>query len=768
MSTLAQSDPSGKPSSSVPFGDYLASETNISSPADPFQHFWQLGYRTLLPIIPPTAELHERSAFARNLARGRDDRGKVPGIRGRDGKWFGLKDWQTRSTTEEELADWSQMGAGVGLADDGGLVLVDIDARDEATADAIEQDALAILGPAPLRVGDRPKRALVYQSETTATFQVVTFEGSKGEDRVEILAKPKQMVIHGIHRKTGRPYEWTRPLTARSELTKVTPEQVTQFLEEVRSKLPRARRHDAGAVSDRSNVDQRGLKGDIERVRKAVASLPNTRDLFPHYSDMIRVGEAIHGATVDDPAAGAEIFDAWCSRWEGGDYDPDLTDARWSTFKSPHSVGADYLANLAVKHSGGVFTDAERWFDVEAGKTAATENEKAASAAAARFAFEDFDDLAADATGQTASPLVKGLLDQGAMSVLYGESNSGKTFVMLDLAFHVATGRPWSGLKTTPMLVVYVAAEGGRGFAKRVAALKSRYGCVSAVDLKVLRSQVDLLRAEADLKPLIAALRGLGRPIGFLVIDTLSRAMAGGDENSSVDMGATVKHLDALRAATGAHLAVVHHSGKNPAKGARGHSLLRAATDTEIEIADGEIIVTKQRDLERSFRKSFVLDGVTLGVDDDGDPVTSATVRVLDRPDDDQAQAPTAEEIERRERVARAACRAMKGQTTAKLAGLVSALTVELKRERVVSGASLPTVRALLVAALGDGVEVECNGQVVRMEIRQDGSGPKAPWLIVASRVPRETKISIDESSSDNLSGEFSADERLKSSGVFA
>ena len=81
--------------------------------------------------------------------------------------------------------------------------------------------------------------------------------------------------------------------------------------------------------------------------------------------------------------------------------------------------------------------------------------------------------------------------------------------------------------------------------------------------------------------------------------------MAGGDENSSVDMGAMVKHLDAIRAATKAHLMVVHHSGKNKAKGARGHSLLRAATDTEIEVDGGRIAVTKQRDIERNFRSAF-------------------------------------------------------------------------------------------------------------------------------------------------------------------
>ena len=36
---------------------------------------------------------------------------------------------------------------------------------------------------------------------------------------------------------------------------------------------------------------------------------------------------------------------------------------------------------------------------------------------------------------------VQGLLGRGALSVVYGESNCGKTFFMTDLAFHIAEGK---------------------------------------------------------------------------------------------------------------------------------------------------------------------------------------------------------------------------------------------------------------------------------------------------------------------------------------
>lgn len=247
---------------------------------------------------------------------------------------------------------------------------------------------------------------------------------------------------------------------------------------------------------------------------------------------------------------------------------------------------------------------------------------------------------AADAAlSNTNEPLIEDLLDRQAMSVLYGESNSGKTFVMLDIAFAVASGRPWAeDQKTRQGAVVYVAAEGGKGILKRIRALKARYPEAGDIPLYVVPCPVDLLRPDADLKPLIAEIHTIAETYGvaieLVVIDTLSRAIAGGNENDSQDMGALVRHLDLLRAHTRAHVAVVHHTGKDKAKGARGHSLLRAATDTEIEIDERRLTVTKQRDMEGGLALSFRLKPIDLGTDKEGRSLKSCTVAWVGPGDD--------------------------------------------------------------------------------------------------------------------------------------
>jgi len=240
----------------------------------------------------------------------------------------------------------------------------------------------------------------------------------------------------------------------------------------------------------------------------------------------------------------------------------------------------------------------------------------------------------------TDSYIVKGILGAGTMSVVYGPSNSGKTFFVLDLAFHIAAGAPWRGIRVKQAAVLYLAAEGGSGVANRIAALRMDTG-VCDIPLALRRAGMDLLHDNADLQTIYDLTREVQARGGdiptLIVIDTLSRIMAGGDENSAADMTLLIRNIDAIREATGAHIMLVHHTGKDTARGARGHSSLRAATDTEIEVQneDGNraAMVTKQRDYQGGETFPFSLKGVTLGKDQDGDDVTSCVVEATDSED---------------------------------------------------------------------------------------------------------------------------------------
>lgn len=227
--------------------------------------------------------------------------------------------------------------------------------------------------------------------------------------------------------------------------------------------------------------------------------------------------------------------------------------------------------------------------------------------------------------------LVKGWLTANGLSVVYGPSNCGKTFFVSDLAMHVAAGRPWRGRRVAKGNVVYIAAEGGRVIENRFEAMRqakpelcnhSRFHLLpSAVDL----SSVEDVTAICQLLP--------DCPLALVVVDTLARSIGEGDENSARDMSVFVQNLDQIRERTGAHVLVIHHTGKDADRGARGSSALRAAVDTEIAIsADRAVTAPKQRDLATPEPVFFDLEQVVLGVDGDDEQVTSAIVVEADAP----------------------------------------------------------------------------------------------------------------------------------------
>lgn len=218
--------------------------------------------------------------------------------------------------------------------------------------------------------------------------------------------------------------------------------------------------------------------------------------------------------------------------------------------------------------------------------------------------------------------------------MVYGESNAGKTFWTTDLACHVAAGKKWNGRRVEQGGVVYCALEGGMGFKNRVAAWKRKHAPDMVLPFAAIPASLNLLDPEADTQKLIQTIKeaweGIETPVRLIVIDTLSRALAGGNENAPDDMGALVSNMDTIRQATHASVLFIHHSGKDTAKGARGHSLLRAAIDTEIEVVAGDQVhtatVVKQRELPKGDVFGFRLDVVEIGKNRYDEPVTTCLV----------------------------------------------------------------------------------------------------------------------------------------------
>ena len=150
--------------------------------------------------------------------------------------------------------------------------------------------------------------------------------------------------------------------------------------------------------------------------------------------------------------------------------------------------------------------------------------------------------------------LISGWLNFDTVSVMYGDLNVGK-YLSLDMCWSVGRGIRWNGCETHNGVVVYVAAEGGFGIRTRIKALRVHRGDAK---FALVPCPIDLRSGKADANALIALIREVETEFGeacvLLVIDTLSRAMAGGDENSSTDMAQFVANVDRIRDATKSHV----------------------------------------------------------------------------------------------------------------------------------------------------------------------------------------------------------------------
>lgn len=244
-----------------------------------------------------------------------------------------------------------------------------------------------------------------------------------------------------------------------------------------------------------------------------------------------------------------------------------------------------------------------------------------------------------DAVAQLARTyIVKGWITENTISAVYGASNVGKSFFCLDLSWHIAAKQNWNGFRVSGGSVLYLATEGGNAFQNRLIALRNKYPEHKDVKLAVRPSPINLYNAEEDIAKVEALISQISKKHGqvqMLVIDTLSRATQGQmDENSNSEAARFINQLDAIRDRTGVHIMIVAHSGKDTSKGLRGASSIRAAVDTEIELSydiDTHIRTakaTKQRDMETGAEFSFILEQMILGKDEDGDEVSTCTIRL--------------------------------------------------------------------------------------------------------------------------------------------
>ncbi len=168
--------------------------------------------------------------------------------------------------------------------------------------------------------------------------------------------------------------------------------------------------------------------------------------------EWIAVGQALYRYADK----GLDLWVEWASR--SSKFDPDDVEARWSGFQGERT------------DIGAIFKRAQ---------SAGWSNPRATSPApgevlARGFRFSPVGELLADRTPP--QYLVKGLIEEGSLALLFGAPSSGKSFLALDLAASIAAGRDWCGRRVSQGPVFYIAGEGHAGVRRRLAAWSQFHG----------------------------------------------------------------------------------------------------------------------------------------------------------------------------------------------------------------------------------------------------------------------------------------------------
>jgi hypothetical protein len=358
--------------------------------------------------------------------------------------------------------------------------------------------------------------------------------------------------------------------------------------------------------------------------------------------DWIRVGMALHHETEGD---GFDLWDEWSS--DGEQYPgSDQLQAQWDSFTRRQATGRQVTMASVIKMAREAREAQNPSERLEKLAEKVQVAEPSASYATppgypGRFPF-----VAASDYMMREPPewIIKGVLPRADLGVLYGASGSGKSFAVLDMALAVARGADWRERPVKQGAVLYVAAEGGGGVAGRVKAYAIDKGLsLDGVPLGIMNAVPNFL-IEEDITAVVEAMAAAG-PTDLVVVDTFAQVTPGANENSGEDMGLALRHARAIRDATGAMVLLVHHSGKDAARGARGWSGIRAAADVEFEVMrpdEGQVRVlrvSKQKDGRDDLSWGFTLEPVVVGHDRDGEEMSSLVVRDATVP---VAQKPTA------------------------------------------------------------------------------------------------------------------------------
>jgi len=260
-----------------------------------------------------------------------------------------------------------------------------------------------------------------------------------------------------------------------------------------------------------------------------------------------------------------------------------------------------------------------------------------------KFGGMRWEDIGVTVAGNSYSWAVEDIIPMGEITLAFGDSGTGKSFNAFDLSMCIARHNKFNGRNVEPGLVVYVAAEAGKGFGKRKIAYAMHHGLAGDDPLPfyLMTKRPDFFGSETDVDTLIAEITALKKAyrqkLVLITLDTLSALAPGMNENASQDVSRVrAKLIRVSDAFPEAAIILVHHKPKGGST-PRGHGSLTADFETTIEFETTGLkskeglpvhraTVRKQREGKSGVSWEFTLPVVRVGQNKWGNDETSCVV----------------------------------------------------------------------------------------------------------------------------------------------
>lgn len=275
----------------------------------------------------------------------------------------GFDGWQKSKGRKDEVRAWLESGfknAGVGILTKD-TCAIDIDCRDEETAEHFEKWCFKHIGQAPVRIGKAPKRLLLYRSAEPFKKRKssVYIDDWGNQNLIECLGDGQQFVAFHIHPETGKPYTWVNnvsPLDVRAQdLPEVSVEQIERLIAEFEKHAVALNwdlhKKSRGAAAAGSNADDNPWIEDSQPIditddelRQRLMIVSGAED----YDTWFQVGMALYHQ-YDGDELGFEMWDEWSETADN--YDRDACERHWKSFdvagKGRAPLTARFILRLA-------------------------------------------------------------------------------------------------------------------------------------------------------------------------------------------------------------------------------------------------------------------------------------------------------------------------------------------------------------------------------------------------------------------------------------